>query len=295
MIGIAGAWILPAEPDEPMSLTRRALWVIERNLGRELSLGEIAQACGVSRHHLAHAFGEATGRPVMAYVRGRRLAQAADALAAGAGNILDLALEGGYGSHEAFSRAFKAEFGATPESVRRAGSTAGLPLLAAIELDEDPTPALSPRRVVEAGPILAVGVAGRHALDRLQGIPDQWRRFGPHFLSLPDRAADAPIGVMSSLDEAGGFDYLSAAEVTTFANAPAEFERHSLPAAAYAVFPHPGHVSGIRRTYAAIWNHWPQDGGWLAGESASLERHCDSFDPRTGEGGLEVWIPLVRA
>lgn len=278
-----------------MSLTRRALWVIERNLGRELSLGEIARACGVSRHHIAHAFGEATGWPVMAYVRGRRLSQAARALAGGAANILDLALEGGYGSHEAFSRAFKAEFGATPEAVRKAGSTDGLPLLAALELDEAPAAGIVPRRMAQAGAILAVGFAGRHALDRLQGIPDQWRRFGPHFLGFPDRAADAPIGIMSGLDEAGGFDYLSGAEVTTFANAPPDFARRSLPAAVYAVFPHPGHASSIRRTYSAIWNHWPRGRGWSAGEGASLERHCATFDPRTGQGGLEIWIPLARS
>ncbi len=109
-----------------MSLTNRALWTIDRNLGRELTLAGIAQACGVSRHHLAHTFREVAGRPVMDYVRARRLSDAAGALAGGAGDILDLALESGYASHEAFSRAFRAQFGATPEAVRRRGSTPGL-------------------------------------------------------------------------------------------------------------------------------------------------------------------------
>ena len=47
-----------------MSLTDKALFAIERNLNRELSLGEIAERVGVSRFHLAHAFGEqgASGR-----------------------------------------------------------------------------------------------------------------------------------------------------------------------------------------------------------------------------------------
>ena len=277
-----------------MSLTRRALWVIERNLGRGLTLATIAEACGVSRHHMAHAFAEAAGRPVMAYVRGRRLSQAAQNLANGAGNILDLALECGYGSHEAFSRAFKAEFGSTPEAVRKAGSTQGLPLLSALELEQAPAASITPLRITHDGGILAVGFTRRQALDGLQGVPEQWRQFGPHFLTLPDRVAEAPIGIMSSVDEAGGFDYFSGAEVSGFANAPPEFAQIALPATDYAVFPHDDHVAHIRRTYSAIWNHWPQRGGWSACEGASLERHRPTFDPRTGEGGLEIWIPVTR-
>jgi AraC family transcriptional regulator len=60
-----------------MSLTNKALWVIERNLNRELTLTAIAEACEVSRYHMAHAFGAATGLSVMEYARGRRLTEAA--------------------------------------------------------------------------------------------------------------------------------------------------------------------------------------------------------------------------
>ena len=62
-----------------------------------LTLDGIAAACGVSRSHLAHAFGTATGLSVMQYERARRLSATAQALAAGARNILSLALEAGYG------------------------------------------------------------------------------------------------------------------------------------------------------------------------------------------------------
>ena len=67
---------------------------------------------------MAHAFGRATGWSVMRYVRGRRLSEAARTLAAGATDILAVALDAGYGSHEAFTRAFRDQFGRTPESVR---------------------------------------------------------------------------------------------------------------------------------------------------------------------------------
>src|ERR1700742_769693 len=131
---------------ETMSLTNKALFIIERNLTGDLSLAGIAKDCGVSRFHLAHAFGEATGRPVMEYVRGRRLTEAATALASGASDILTLALDTGYASHEAFSRAFKSQFGKTPEDVRKAQSLAGLPLIEPVRQLESTTMKLAEPR-----------------------------------------------------------------------------------------------------------------------------------------------------
>src|SRR5580704_17909948 len=53
-------------------LAEKVLWAIERNLDRSLTLAELADACGVSHFHLAHALGQATGFSVMQYVRARQ-------------------------------------------------------------------------------------------------------------------------------------------------------------------------------------------------------------------------------
>ena len=106
----------------------KALWHIETRFGDDLTLDDIAQAAGVSRFHLARVFEVRMGKSVMGYVRARRLSLAALALAAGAPDILAVALDAGYGSHEAFTRAFSAAFGRTPEAVREAGSVKTLDL-----------------------------------------------------------------------------------------------------------------------------------------------------------------------
>src|SRR5215475_11577172 len=103
-----------------MNPAQKALWYIESHLAGRLTLDEISEVAGVSRFHLVRAFAAATGFPVMRYVRARRLTEAARALAGGAPDILSLALEADYGSHEAFTRAFRDHFGATPEAVRAA-------------------------------------------------------------------------------------------------------------------------------------------------------------------------------
>src|SRR5467141_1294453 len=101
-----------------MNPAQKALWFIESHLADALTLDEIAAIGGVSRFHMVRAFAAATGLSVMRYVRARRLTEAARALAGGAPDILKLALEADYGSHEAFTRAFRDHFGVTPEAVR---------------------------------------------------------------------------------------------------------------------------------------------------------------------------------
>src|SRR5262249_7899759 len=113
-----------------------ALWFVEASLGSPCSLADIARQAGVSRFHLAHAFRAATGMSLMRYLRGRRLSVAAGRLAAGADDILGVALDAGYGSHEAFTRAFREQFGRTPEAVRACASLDQLTLVESFRMDE---------------------------------------------------------------------------------------------------------------------------------------------------------------
>src|SRR5947208_7320679 len=101
-----------------MNPAQKALWFIESHLADAMTLDEVAAVAGVSRFHLVRAFAAATGLSVMRYARARRLCEAARALAGGAPDILTVALDADYGSHEAFTRAFREHFGVTPEAVR---------------------------------------------------------------------------------------------------------------------------------------------------------------------------------
>src|ERR1700761_8433850 len=148
-----------------MSVTAKALFVIERNLDQELSLDGIADACGVSRFHLSHAFGRTLGLSVMDYLRARRLTRAARALAAGASDILHLAFDSGYASHQAFTRAFKTRFGQTPDQVRKAASLAGLDLVDPLSYPETQAMTLKDPTFQTAGELLFVGLSAHVPYD----------------------------------------------------------------------------------------------------------------------------------
>lgn len=275
-----------------MSLTNKALFIIERNLHSDLSLEQIAKFCDVSRFHLAHAFGEATGLSVIEYRRARRLTEAAYALAAGASDILGVALDTGYASHEAFSRAFKVQFGKTPEEVRKSESIAGLTLVDAIRHLESKAMKLKEPRIEKAGELLFVGLSQHIGYNAMQDIAGQWLRFMQTFYGDIDNKIDEPpVGITTASDD-DGVEYVTAAGVTKVGGVPKALTRVTLKPQTYAVFAHDGHVTEIRETYDAIWNDWFPNNGRQPAEAPGFERHNATFDPRTGNGGITIWLPL---
>src|SRR3954470_5053849 len=141
-----------------MNPAQKALWFIESHLSDPLTLEEVAAIAGVSRFHLVRAFAAATGFSVMRYVVARRLSEAARALANGAPNILSVALDADYGSHEAFTRAFRDHFGVTPELVRATTCLEKLKLQEPIMMDSTALDHLKPPRVLTEKAFLVAGI-----------------------------------------------------------------------------------------------------------------------------------------
>jgi AraC family transcriptional regulator len=277
-----------------MNPAQKALWYVESHLADSLTLDEIAAVGGVSRFHMVRAFGEATGMSVMRYVRARRLTKAARALAKGAPDILTLALEADYGSHEAFTRAFRDHFGVTPEQVRAATCLDKLKLQEPIMMDSTPTTNLQPPRFATAKAMLVAGVGERYNFCDNGGanIPNQWQRFNHRVGEIPDRVGNLAYGVCCNGDDSGNFDYIAGVEVSDFSDLPREFARVRIPEQRYVVFTHSEHISTIRRTVSAIWNQWLPQSGLKVADAPNFERYDEKFDPATGNGGLEIWVPV---
>lgn len=276
-----------------MNPAQKALWFIESHLAEALTLDEIAGIAGISRFHMVRAFAAATGLPVMRYVRARRLTEAARALAGGAPDILKLALDADYGSHEAFTRAFRDHFGVTPEAVRAGACLDQLRLQEPIMMDSTALEHLKPPRFETSKPLLVAGLGERITHENNgAGIPSQWHRFHQEVDSIPARIGKIAYGVCCNGDDAGNFDYIAGVEVTDFSDLPREFSRVRIPEQKYAVFTHSEHISTIRRTVNTIWNHWLPMSGMKAADAPNFERYDEKFDPMTGNGGLEIWIPV---
>ncbi|MDB5888039.1 MAG: AraC family transcriptional regulator [Rhodocyclales bacterium] len=270
----------------------KALWFIESHFASDITLDDIANTVGVSRFQTSRAFEAAMGLPIMRYVKSRRLSQAARALALGAPDILAVALDAGYGSHEAFTRAFRDHFGVTPEALRARGHMDDIQLMEPIKMDETLVELESPR-FENRKSLLVAGLSERYDQASSAGIPAQWQRFMPYFESgIPGQVGRDAYGVTFNFDDNGNFDYLCGVELADFSGLPAALSRLRIGEQRYLVFWHRGHISTIRRTWNSIWNKWLPESGHAAADAPNLEHYGENFDPHAGTGGVELWVPI---
>jgi AraC family transcriptional regulator len=275
-----------------MDPVQRALWFVESHSREPITLERIAKTCNVSAYHLTRAFAASTGLSLVRYVRARRLSEAARQLAAGADDILAVALDAGYGSHEAFTRAFRDQFDLTPQQVRNQGNLNSISLVEAITMSSTATTTVEPPRFETATPKTFAGLTQRHNCQSPAGIPDQWQRFGPQIETIWARVGNAAYGVCSNFDPEGNFDYMCAVEVKGNPDLPIGLNLLQTREQRYAVFAHRGHISGIRGTISAIWSDWLPRSGYKCCDAPTIERYGPEFNPVTGLGGLEIWVAI---
>jgi AraC family transcriptional regulator len=278
----------------PLNPVAKALWFIESHFAQDLTLDEIAAVGGVSRYHMSRVFGIATGCSIGRYVRGRRLTEAARTLAAGAPDILAVALDVGYGSHEAFTRAFREQFGLTPELLRARADLNEIVMLEPIKMDETLLTTLEPPRFENLGTLLIAGLSERYNSETIAGVPAQWQRFAPYIGHIPGQVGRTAYGVICNGDDDGNTEYVSGVEVSAFSRVPAELTRLRIPEQRYAVFTHRDHIASIRRTWLTIFTKWLPESGYQPSGGPEFERYGEEFDPHSGTGGFEIWIPLKQ-
>jgi AraC-like DNA-binding protein len=108
-------WLAAARDD----VVGKALASLHRDPARAWSLDDLAKEAGASRTVLVERFGRLLGAPPLAYLARWRLQRAASLLETTEHTVLRIAMDVGYESDAAFSRAFKREMGEPPARYRR--------------------------------------------------------------------------------------------------------------------------------------------------------------------------------
>ena len=103
----------PERSEQADPKIRKALSYINEHLTEELDVETLAEQVYLSRYHFMRLFKAQTGSTVHAYVRQKRLMNAARLIREGV-PAAKAAEESGYGDYSAFHRAFKASFGVSP-------------------------------------------------------------------------------------------------------------------------------------------------------------------------------------
>lgn len=277
---------------------------IEAHLGDELDIGGVARAHGTTEYHLRRMFSSLAGMPLSEYVRRRRMTAAAGDLV-GDEELLTIAVRYGYGSTEAFARAFQAVHGIAPSVARRDGG----PLRT--------QPQLRFRLTVEGSIPMDTRITDRPAF-RLVGhaarVPLIHRGANPaiqaHIAALPaseharlrDLSDTEPAGLLQVSADVDP-DYTEGSELTYLhgvaraggSSVPDDLDVVEVPAGMWAVFRTSGpYPDALQTTWAATATDWFPANPWRLRPGPSIVAVLDRAEDFS-TATCELWLPVERA
>ena len=258
----------------------RAVLFIETRLFEPLDAATIAAAAGGSASELTRLFRRVHGLPPMAYVRGRRLTEAARLLPHH--SALEVAMRCGYGSQAAFTRAFARRFGEPPGRFARGDGPPPYTAVAPARLDSLAHRAgLAAPRVewLAVDEVLHGLVASIADLEVASGFQSAAR-------ALADRVGTNVLatGMLRGADDGLAYfvgQHLPHDELTV---------RAVLPAGPYLVFEHVGGAEQVADTVTYIGQHLHTDLVRVAAH-AHAERYVLA-DVLGEEVRLQLWLSV---
>ncbi|WP_349425750.1 AraC family transcriptional regulator [Microbacterium sp. LWS13-1.2] len=287
-----------------IAILNQVVGYVEDHLTEDVDVADLARRLGTTEYHTRRMFSSLAGMPLSEYIRRRRMSVAA-ADVVGGDDLLAIAVRYGYGSTEAFGRAFRAVHGVGPGDVRRDGG----PLRTQPQLRfrltvEGNTP--MDTRIAELSDLRLVGHAARVPLIH-EGVNPHIQA---HIASLP---ADEHLRLkaLSSAEPAGLLqvsadldpDYTKGSELTYLhgvavgeaTTVPDDLDVIEVPAGNWAVFRTSGpYPAALQATWAATAADWFPSNPWRLRPGPSivaiLER-ADDFSTATSE----LWLPVERA
>ena len=261
---------------------------IDANLFEPLTPGQIAAAAGLSTFHFSRLFTAVMGESVIGYVRRRRLVEAARRLRQPVPpRLIDLALDCGFQSQEAFTRAFKRAFHMTPARFQRDRSHIPQSLEALMTLiDTKPISLEQLPGVQRRRAFTVVGLATRCDSENAHKIPGLWRQLFER-PPIPCRLGEDTFGVCWNAGEEGVINYMAAVAFDPAAPTPEGLERMDLAAQAYAVFRltlngdalHPQMQAAARD----IWMNRMQAAGLKPVKAPDFEYYAPGFAEQAGD------------
>jgi AraC family transcriptional regulator len=268
-------------------------------------LAELAGSLGTTEHHLRRMFSSLAGMPLSEYVRRRRLTVAAADVLTTDDDLLTVAVRHGYGSAEAFGRAFAAVHGTPPGQARRdGGPVTAQPRLSFHLTVRGSTP--MDVRIVDHPAFRLVGHAARvplvhsgtnpHIAAHVAAIaPEEHARL----TALSEVEPRGLLAVSDDLDpdraEGTELTHLHGVAVRATTPVPYGLDVIEVPAGAWAVFRSSGpHPSALQQLWADTATQWFPSSTWRlrpGPEVLSVLEHDDGWTTAT----CELWLPVERA
>ncbi|MFJ8017020.1 GyrI-like domain-containing protein [Streptomyces sp. NPDC096339] len=280
----------------------QALDHLETCLEGEVDMAEVARIAAASEYHFRRLFSALAGMPLSVYVRRRRMTLAGAEVLAGKWTLLDVATRYGYGSGEAFARAFRSVHGIGPGEARRTGAVLTAQPRMSFRVVVEGSTAMR-YRIVEKESFRFVGRKARVPLVH-EGVN---AAAAAHVESLdaqaivrmkelsgrePEGILSAAVYLTDSRVEGAEADYWVGVAAGPEADA-GELDALDVPAGTWAVFDGRGpHPSALQELWRDVFTQWFPSNPYTSRPGPELLR---TQPVEIGaETDSQLWIPVER-
>ncbi len=282
----------------------RLVALVEDHLTDDLDMASVASGLGTTEYHLRRMFSSLAGMPLSEYVRRRRMTvAAADVL--GEEDLLGIAVRYGYGSTEAFGRAFRSVHGVSPGDVRRDGGPLRTQPQIRFRLTVEGNTTMD-ARIIDRPDFRLVGHAARvplihegvnpHIQALIASLPVDEHA---HLKGLSNTEPAGLLQVSADVDpdytEGSELTYLHGVAVTDDTHVPDDLDAIEVPAGTWAVFRTEGDYPGaLQSAWAATATEWFPSNPWRLRPGPSIVSVLDRSDDFS-TATCELWLPVERA
>ncbi|PPG40749.1 AraC family transcriptional regulator [Pseudoclavibacter sp. RFBA6] len=287
-----------------ISILNRIVEHVEAHLGDQIDVAELATSLGTTEYHARRMFSSLAGMPLSEYIRRRRMTAAAgDVL--GGDELLEIATRFGYGSTEAFGRAFRAVHGSTPGEVRRSGGPLRSQPHLRFRLTVEGNSPMD-TRIIERPAFQLIGHAARVPLIHTGANP----HIQAHIAALPP-AEHARLKALSSSEPTGllqvsadvdpdstegtPLTYLHGVAMEHDVVGPEDLDVIRVAAGTWAVFTASGdYPAALQQLWAATATDWFPSNAWRLRQGPSIVAIIDR-SPDFSSATCELWLPVERS
>ena len=278
----------------------KSVQYIEKNLKNEICVLDMANSVYYSLYHFIRLFQSVTGFSPKTYLQQRRLSEAMVELKNSNKKIIEIAYDYQFNSHEAFTRAFRKQFGINPSQIKNGVSLTNLPYVNLINDDyihQSEKTRNTPPEIIELPEKILVGISFFLRDDsKVTDLSKEWSQLKGEIENIKSRLTPErfyQVQYWSENQDLDGLYFFIGIEVRNINEVQPQFVVKIIPKSRYLKFIHKGLANKVGYTYKFIYNQFLPDTNYKLTKPFNFEFYGEKcLGPYNPESESEIFIPI---
>ncbi|GMQ55914.1 AraC family transcriptional regulator [Vallitalea sediminicola] len=277
----------------------KSINTIEETIENNILIPELAKQYGFSSYYYSRLFKGITGFSPKSYITGRKLTLSTSDVILNEMKIIDIAFKYGFGSHEAYTRAFQKMFGLSPSEVRKNKTypmDRGMKKLTPARIQQMDHLVKSTPELIVKDDIKLVGIPFYYDIQFNNNLSEPWGHLMSHLGVIKNKVEPQRFYQLQywfpEQDTESIYFYI-AVEVSDFEDIPIQLTEKVISKHKYLKFQHKGLANQVGYTYKYIYNEYLPETDYQLPYLFNFEYYGKQhLGPYNADSISDIYIPV---